>query len=391
MKCGRQPGGDKADELGGCPAADDRSYDGINCGQNADRFCWAVAGTFCGGKVQGTFADKRESCLSCGFFNKVRAEEGTANLRTKFLRFISEDADGPVFKNMRYEHIPAGKRFIIQGQEGDAAYIIQRGGFSIIYKGMHLGPNMPVAIKMMRHDLAMDPDFLRTFRNEAKTIAGLDHQNIIKVYDIEERFQTVFLIMEYLEGETLNKMLNRLKIIPPGLAVHYLIQIGSGLQYAHSRGIIHRDVNSSNLLIQRDDQLKILDFGLACPIGTHDFNSFGTLAYMAPEQIRGDPMDQRTDIFALGITAYEMLVGRRPFPEEDAQALEEMHLNHDIPDPEASVADLPKGLRRFIIKSCQRDPGLRYDDFNQVQVDLERIAKARQIGVDLTIPDAPEE
>ena len=169
-------------------------------------------------------------------------------------------------------------------------------------------------------------------------------------------------------------MLKRLKIIPPGLAVHYLIQICFGLQYAHSRGIIHRDINSSNILIQQDDQLRILDFGLACPIGTHDFSSFGTLAYMAPEQILGDPMDQRTDIFALGITAYEMLVGQRPFPEEDAQALEEMHLNHDIPDPAANVADLPKGLRRFIIKSCQRDPGLRYDDFKQVLADLRRIA-----------------
>ena len=532
MKCGRQPGGDRADELGGCPAADERSYDGINCGKNAGRFCWAVAGTFCGGKVQGTFADKRESCLSCGFFNKVRAEEGTANLRTKFLRFISEDADGPTFKHMRYQHIPAGKRFMTQGQDGDAAFIIQRGscqlivekdgkfhpvghrgegdivgvmailtgeprsahveaetdmevwvlkrdqfehiskeqpgllsfltelvadrfdsrrpiadrtigkyvasdiigrgGFSIIYKGIQLGLNMPVAIKMMRHDLATDPDFLGTFLNEAKTIAGLNHENIIKVYDIEERFQTVFLIMEYLEGETLNKMLKRLKIIPPGLAAHYLIQICSGLQYAHSRGIIHRDINSSNILIQRDDHLKILDFGLACPIGTHDFSSFGTLAYMAPEQIQGDPMDQRTDIFALGITAYEMLVGQRPFPEDDAQALEEMHLNHDIPDPAASVVDLPESLRRFIIKSCRRDPGLRYDDFNQVQVDLKRIARAhgvahqtlaaakrkratlmlsfedkdqiklqqlmeefsvraRQIGVDITMPELPED
>ena len=143
-------------------------------------------------------------------------------------------------------------------------------------------------------------------------------------------------------------------------------------------------------------------------------------------------MDQRTDIYALGITVYEMLVGHRPFPEEDAQALEAMHLNHDVPDPAASVADLPKGLRHFIIKSCQRDPGLRYDDLNQVQVDLKRIAKAHgvahqtlaaakrkratlmlsfedkdqtklqqrmeefsvrahQIGVDLTMPDLPEE
>lgn len=479
MKCGRQPGGENADELGVCPASDDRSYDGINCGKNAGRFCWAVAGTFCGGNVQGTFADKRESCLSCGFFNKVRAEEGTANLRTKFLRFISEEADGPVFKNMRYQHVPAGKRFMFQGQEGDAAYIIQRGscqlivekdgtfhpvghrgegdivgvmailtgeprsahveaetdmevwvleqdqfdqiskeqpgllsfltelvadrfdsgrpiadrtigkyvatdiigrgGFSIIYKGMHHGLNMPVAIKMMRHNMAMDPDFLSTFRNEAKTIAGLNHQHIIKVYDIEERFQTVFIIMEYLEGETLNKMLERLKIIPPSLAVQYLIQICSGLQYAHSRGIIHRDINSSNILIQRDDRLKILDFGLACPIGTHDFSSFGTLAYMAPEQIRGDPMDQRTDIFSLGITAYEMVVGKRPFPEEDVQVLEEMHLNHDIPDPAASVANLPEGLQRFIIKSCRRNPNRRYDDFKQVVADLKSIAKSDEM------------
>ncbi len=531
MKCGRQPGGHKSDELGICPAADDDSYDGINTGKNAGRFCWAVAGTFCGGKVQGTFADKRESCLSCGFFNKVRAEEGTANLRTKFLRFISEDADGPILKNMRYQYIPAGKRFITQGQDGDAAYIIQRGscqlivekdgdlhpvgyrgegdivgvmailtgeprsahveaetdmevwvlkhdqfeniskeqpgllgfltelaadrfdsrrpiadrtigkyvatdiigrgGFSIIYKGRHLELNMPVAIKMMRHDLAMDPDFLNNFQNEAKTIASLNHENIVKVYDIEKRFRTVFLIMEYLEGEPLVEMLKRLKAIPPNLAVHYLNQICCGLQYAHSRGIIHRDINSSNVVIQRDDQIKILDFGLACPIGTEDFSSLGTLAYMAPEQIQGDPMDQRTDIYAVGITAYEMLVGKRPFPEDDAHILEDMHLNHDIPDPLASVADLSKGLQRFIIKSCQRDPNFRYDDFKQVLADLKRIsrehsvahknmaapkrkrvtlilsfedknqlelqqlveefsARARQIGVDLTMPDLPE-
>jgi len=476
MKCGRQPGGDKAAELGICPAADDRSYDGINRGQNAGRFCWAVAGTFCGGKVQGTFADKRESCLSCVFFNKVRAEEGTANLRTKFLRFVSEDAEGPIFKNMSYQHIQAGKRFITQGQKGDAAYIIQRGscqlivekdgkfypvghrgegdivgvmailtgeqrsahveaetdmevwvlrrdqfehiskeqpgllsfltelvadrfdsrrpiadrtigkyvatdiigrgGFSIIYKGMHAGSDKPVAIKMLRHDLAMDPDFLYNFRNEAKTIAGLDHQNIIKVYDVEEKFKTVFLIMEYLEGEPLTKMLKRLKSIPPPLAVRYLIQICSGLQYAHSRGIIHRDINSSNIIIQQNDQLKILDFGLACPIGTRDFSALGTMAYMAPEQIQGDPMDRRTDIYAAGIIAYEMLAGKRPFPEGDLNALEDMHLNQDIPDPSAVVADLPEGLQRFIIKACRRDPNLRYEDFKQVLADLNPIAGA---------------
>ncbi len=474
MKCGRQPGGDKVVDLGVCPVAEDNSYDGINRGKNAGRFCWAVAGTFCGGTVQGTFADKRASCLSCPFFSKVRAEEGTANLRTKFLRFISEDADGPVLSNMRYAQIRAGKRFITQGQAADAAYIIQRGtcqlvvekdgdlhpvdhrgegdivgvmailtgeprsahveaetdmevwvlnrdqfehvsseqpglldfltelvadrfdsrrpiadrsigkyvatdiigrgGFSIIYKGMHPELNTPVAIKMMRHHLAMDPDFLRNFQNEAKTIADLNHANIIKVYDIEERFKTVFLIMQFLAGETLSVKLARLKAISPSAAVHYLIQICSGLRYAHHREIIHRDINASNIIIQPDEHLKILDFGLACPIGTQDFSSLGTLAYMAPEQINGDLMDPRTDIYAVGITAYEMLVGKRPFDASDPRKLEEMVLHQDIPDPIHSVPDLPKDLQHFIIKSCRRDPNLRYDNMKQALTDLKRLA-----------------
>jgi serine/threonine protein kinase len=117
---------------------------------------------------------------------------------------------------------------------------------------------MPVAIKMMRHDLAMDADYLSNFQNEAKTIASLNHENIIKIYDIEERFRTVFIIMEFLEGESLDAMLGRLKTIPPALAVNFLIQICSGLQYVHQRGIIHRDINSSNVIIRRDDRLKIL-------------------------------------------------------------------------------------------------------------------------------------
>ncbi len=393
----------------------------------------------------------------------------------QFLRFVSEDDDSPLFKDMTYQHIKAGQRFITQGQEGDAAYIIQRGscqlivekdgelypvghrgegdvvgvmailtgeprgahveaetdmevwalkraqfehiskeqpgllgflselvadrfdsrrpiadrtigkyvatdiigrgGFSIVYKGMHLDLNMPVAIKMMRHDLALDADYLSNFQNEAKTIASLNHENIIKIYDIEERFRTVFIIMEFLEGESLDAMLGRLKTIPPALAANLLIQICSGLQYAHQRGIIHRDVNSSNVIIRRDDRLKILDFGLACPIGTKDFSSLGTIAYMAPEQIEGDPMDQRTDIYAAGILAYEMVVGNRPFPEDDARALVDMHLTRDIPDPAASAPDLPQDLQRFIIKACQLDPESRYRDMGQALTVLRRIAK----------------
>lgn len=475
MQCGRQPGGRNISKSGVCPAAVDISFDGINRGKNAGRFCWAVAGTFCGGTVQGSFAEKRKSCLSCDFFNKVRTEEGSANLQTKFLKFISGDADRPLLNGMTYTYVTAGKRFITQGDPGDIAYIIQRGscmvivekdgefypvghrgegdivgvislltgerrhahveaetdmelwalkkeqfdsisredpnllsfltelvadrfdskrpiadrtigkylatdiigrgGFSLVYKGMHLGLSMPVAIKMMRHDMAMDPDFLTHFRNEAKTIANLNHENIVKVYDIEERYRTVFIIMEYLEGESLMDLLERLKTIPPAFAIACLVQICEGLRYAHRRGIVHRDINTKNVIIQRDDRLKILDFGLACPVGTEDFSSLGTLAYMAPEQIESQPVDQRTDIYALGVVAYEMAVGEKPFPDRDPRKLADLHLSRDVPDPASKVPGLPEGLRRFVRRAGRRDPQMRYQDMSEALEDIRPLLK----------------
>jgi CRP-like cAMP-binding protein len=466
-KCGREPGGLRSYELGICPAAIDNSFDGINRGKNAGRFCWAVAGTFCGGSPQGTFAEKRASCLSCEFFNRVRNEEGSANLQTKFLKFISRNSDNPLVKDMTYRHVGAGERFIVQGQSGDEAYIIQRGscmvivekngdlhpvghrgegdivgvmslltgesrnahveadtdmelwvlkkaqfdnisnedpdllsfltelvadrfdskrpiadrtigkylatdiigrgGFSLVYKGVHLGLNMPVAIKMMRHDMAADADFLINFRSEAQTIANLNHENIVKVHDIEERYRTVFIIMEYVQGQPLLDLLEHLRQIPPQLAADYLYQICSGLDYAHQLGIIHRDINTKNIIVQQDDRLKILDFGLACPIGTEDFSSLGTLPYMAPEQINSDCLDQRTDIYALGITAYEMIIGSRPFPEDDIKELTRMHRTMDIPDPGEKIPDLPQDIRQFILNCGRCDPDQRYQDIGEAR------------------------
>ncbi|UCH21322.1 MAG: serine/threonine protein kinase, partial [Deltaproteobacteria bacterium] len=131
-QCGRETGGENAKALGICPAAVDTSFDGINSGICGGRFCWAVAGTFCAGEAQGTFAEKRESCLSCDFFRRVRAEEGTANLRTKFLKFVILDEFKPLMEGISYKHVKAGERFIAQGEEGEYAYIIQRGSCMVI-------------------------------------------------------------------------------------------------------------------------------------------------------------------------------------------------------------------------------------------------------------------
>ena len=475
MKCGRELSGIKSNELGVCPAASDTSFNGINSGLCAGRICWAVAGTFCDGKVQGTFAEKRTSCLDCNFYKKVQIEEGAADLHTKFLKFISEDNRSPIFDKMTYRHIKAGERFVTQGEIADTAFIIQggsclvivekdgvlhpvdhygqgdivggvgiltgeprrahveaetdmalwvlkrtqfediskedpevlnflteivadrfdsrrptayrtigkyiatdiigRGGFSIVYKGVHKSLNMPVAIKMMRHDMLMDPDFLNSFRNEAKTIAGLNHENIVKVYDIEERYRTLFIVMEHVVGDSLEEMIKHLKTIPPSLVTDFLAQICTALDYAHGRGIIHRDINPTNIIVQRNDRLKILDFGLACPIGTEDFSNAGTACYMAPEQIQGEPVDPRTDIYSIGISSFEMVTGTKPFPEKDLKFLHSTSFNRKIPDPADIVPDLPIELSRFILKATQPDPEQRYQDASQALEDLRPMIK----------------
>lgn len=469
-KCGREPGGDRVGELGVCPAATDQSFHEINAGQCGGRICWAVAGTLCKDSVQGSFAEKRESCLNCSFFLRVQAEEGTANLRTKFLKFLLPNSEYSLFRKLPRRHVKAGERIITQGEISDAAYIIQRGsclvivekngnlhpsdhrgagdvagfmglltgepqpvhveaetdvdlwvvtktqvddlakqdpnlldfltelvadrfdsrrptadrtigkyvakdiigrgGFSVVYRGFHEGLGLPVAIKMLRHHMATRPDFIRSFQNEAKIIGSLNHENIVKVFDIEERFKTVFIIMEYLKGELLKDYLNRKGQLSFTQTAYFLAQILSGLACAHENGIIHRDVTPSNILVQKNERLKILDFGLACPAGDECLENGGTLYYMAPEQIEGAPEDSRTDIYALGICAYEMVVGARPFPEKNAAEIMKYHVENDIPDPKIKLPDIPEILRRFIIRAGYRDPSIRYQNAVQAFEDI---------------------
>jgi len=244
--------------------------------------------------------------------------------------------------------------------------IIGRGGYSIVYKGVHSGLNMPVAIKMMRHNLAMDPEFLSNFQTEAKIIANLNHENIIKVYDIEELYRTVFIIMELVEGETIKELIQREKTIPYPLIVNVLIQVCQALTYAHREGIIHRDVKPANMFIKGGDSVKLLDFGLSCTTGSGNLGFSGTVAFMSPEEIEGETVDQRSDIYALGITTYEMLTGQRPFPEDDFMALLNMHLDEDIPDPALIRPDIPHALRQFVLKASARKCDQRYQTVDQV-------------------------
>ncbi len=234
--------------------------------------------------------------------------------------------------------------------------------------------NMSVAIKMMKHNLAMNPDFLENFWNEAKIIASFNHDNIVRVYDIEALYRTVFIIMEHLDGETLQDMLIRLGSIPMRRIIDYLIQTCCGLGYAHQRHIVHQDIKPANLFVQKYGRLKILDFGLACPTCCEDRPFEGTVNYMSPEQASCELTDQRSDIYALGITAYEMVTGQRPYPENDLVNLMKLKVDQDIPDPAEMVPDLPMELRKFIITACRRNPDQRYQNVGQALIDLHQLA-----------------
>jgi len=470
--CGREPGGLEAKVSGICPAAIDKSYEGINSGKCAGRFCWAIAGTFCDGKKQGTYAEKRGSCQDCDFFNTVLAEEGTLNLRTKFLRFLPPHTQHSILNNLDLKIIKKSHRFISQGDKTDEAYIIKsgsciiivekngnfhpvdhrgegdilnmsalftgepvnshieaetdmelwvlkksifetiqrndpdlwdflteivadrfdsqrpisdrtigpyvatdiigRGGYSIVYKGFDSSTNKPVAIKMLRHNMFMDSEFLNKFRNEAKIIARFDHDNIIKMFDINERFQTAFIIMEYLDGESVRAMIDRNQKIAPEDATNFLIQACKAIGYAYKQGVLHNDINPENLMIIDQSRIKLLDFGLASFVHEEDDLLDGTFSYLAPEILKGERASLKSDIYSLGITGFEMVIGKRPYSEKNPAAFTKMRCEKEIPNPQETLPDLPDSLQRFIVRACRLNPDERYSDMTEAISDLKK-------------------
>lgn len=249
---------------------------------------------------------------------------------------------------------------------------IGRGGMAYVYEGIHPHLERRVAIKMLSHTLLYRRHFGDRFRTEARVIAQLRHPNIVEVYDTEERYATLFIIMEKLTGQDVEQILDARQRMEPAEVRSILRDVASALHYAHQNGIVHRDVKPSNIFITSEGVTKIMDFGIAAVEGieqTMEQDSgmyLGTPVYSAPEHALGKPVDGRSDIYALGIVAFEMLLGNPPFDADNSTQLLLHHVRTPMPNPRELDPSLPRDLEHFILKACAKDPNDRWQSCQEV-------------------------
>ena len=236
-----------------------------------------------------------------------------------------------------------------------------------------------VAVKVLRPELAVDHQFVERFRREAQAAAALGHPNIVAVYDRGTAEDVSFIVMEYVRGETLKERVRRSGRMEPQEAVAITLQALAGLQFAHERHIVHRDVTAQNVLVEAGGAVKIADFGIA-RVGTSGLTTtgvrMGTVQYVSPEQARGEPTDERSDLYSLGVILYEMLTGRLPFAADNDVALALKHATEMPPGPAAIVSGVPPELDRITLKVLAKHPDERYQTAAQFAADLRRLQEA---------------
>ncbi|MDX1585819.1 MAG: protein kinase, partial [Balneolaceae bacterium] len=261
------------------------------------------------------------------------------------------------------------------------------GGMGVVYKAFDTNLDRPVALKFFPESAAPTPKEKQRFIREAKSAAALNHPNVCTIHNADEFENRQFIVMEYVEGETLREKLKK-ESLPPETTLQYAIQIADALAAAHRQHIIHRDIKPENIMIDDEGRLKVMDFGLAKFKDAGDItrqgDTVGTTAYMSPEQARGKEIDHRTDIWSLGVILYEMFGGKKPFSSEYPQAVIYSLLNED-PDPiEELNPDIPKDLGALIHKTLEKEPNDRYSDANELKEELELIKEGLGSTTSLT-------
>lgn len=258
------------------------------------------------------------------------------------------------------------------GRTLDGRYLVSeelaRGGMATVYRGLDTRLNRVVALKVMSPAFASDADFVRRFTHEAQASAGLNDTHVVSVFDQGDDDGVVFLVMEYVSGQTLRDVLRTRQRLTPDEALDIFEPMLQALAAAHRAHIVHRDVKPENVLIRDDGVVKVADFGLAraategAPTPATQGLLLGTVAYLAPEQVQHGSIDTRTDVYAAGILLYEMLVGSPPYSGDTAWDVASQHVNQTVPPPSLRVPSLPSGLDHLVLQATSADPDARPAD-----------------------------
>ncbi len=249
---------------------------------------------------------------------------------------------------------------------------IGSGGMSVVYKAKCHKLNRLVAIKVLKEEFCNDSNFVSKFKMEAQSAAGLSHPNIVSVYDVIDEGKLHYIVMELIEGITLKSYIQKKGRLEVKESIGIAIQVAQGIAAAHEQHIIHRDIKPQNMIISKDGKVKVTDFGIARAVSAQTMNSaaMGSVHYISPEQARGGFSDERSDIYSLGVTMYEMVTGRVPFEGENTVAIALAHLEDAVVPPSVYNPDIPVSLERIILTCMEKKPERRYRCAQDVITDL---------------------
>ncbi|MBR3473867.1 MAG: Stk1 family PASTA domain-containing Ser/Thr kinase [Oscillospiraceae bacterium] len=253
--------------------------------------------------------------------------------------------------------------------------IIGEGGMAVVYKALDRRLNRYVAVKIMRPEMAQQPEFRQRFFAESQAVAMLSSPNIVAVYDVSHSTEIEYIVMELVDGITLKQYMERKGPIPWREAVYFAKQIARALAHAHARGVVHRDIKPQNMLLLRDGTLKVGDFGIAAlenEMREERGTAVGSIHYIAPEQIRGESPDGRSDLYSLGVVMYEMLTGRKPYTGDTVGEIAVKHMNTSAVPPSRLVPDLPPELEHITLKAMNANIFERYQNAEELIKDLDR-------------------
>lgn len=248
------------------------------------------------------------------------------------------------------------------------------GGMADVYKAKDLTLGRFVAIKVLKPEFSEDLNFVTKFRTEAQSAAGLEHPNIVNIYDVGSENGIHYIVMEYVEGITLKTYIEKKGQLLFKEAISIAIQVGRGIEAAHNKGIIHRDIKPQNIIISTEGKVKVTDFGIARAATSNTINSdvMGSVHYASPEQARNGFVDGKSDIYSLGIVMYEMVTGRVPFDGDTTVAVAIQHLQEEMVTPSAYAPNLPISMEKIILKCTQKNSDRRYESVTALLADLRK-------------------